>query len=65
MKGTDYCIYETPCGWCTKFDDECSNIHDKRKGKPTQESPGKLAKDIATIVDTTHCIRKEYYYDLY
>lgn len=23
MKGTDNCVYETPCGWCSKWDKEC------------------------------------------
>lgn len=23
MTGTNNCIYETPCGWCSKWDKEC------------------------------------------
>ena len=23
MIGTDRCIYETPCGWCSKWDKKC------------------------------------------
>ena len=23
MIGTDRCVYETPCGWCSKWDKEC------------------------------------------
>ena len=23
MMGTMNCIYETPCGWCTKWDKKC------------------------------------------
>ena len=32
MMGTFDCIYETPCGWCSKWDRKCdreiSNTHD-------------------------------------
>lgn len=24
MFGTLFCIYETPCGWCTRLDKECT-----------------------------------------
>lgn len=23
MRGTNDCVYETPCGWCTKWDKKC------------------------------------------
>ena len=23
MIGTSNCVYETPCGWCSKWDEEC------------------------------------------
>ena len=23
MMGTNNCVYETPCGWCSKWDKEC------------------------------------------
>lgn len=26
MIGTIKCIYETPCGWCTKWDKKCNNV---------------------------------------
>lgn len=30
MIGTVNCIYETPCGWCSKWDKECDKkIHTK------------------------------------
>lgn len=25
MIGTINCIYETPCGWCSKWDKKCDN----------------------------------------
>lgn len=59
MKGTEYCIYETPCGWCTKFNDECTNIH-----KRTQEGPGTINKDTTATTAITNTVRKEYH-DLY
>lgn len=30
MMGTFNCIYETPCGWCTKWDKKC----DSKIGSP-------------------------------
>lgn len=30
MMGTFNCVYETPCGWCSKWDKKC----DKVAGKP-------------------------------
>ena len=26
MKGTINCIYETPCGWCSKWDKKCDKL---------------------------------------
>ena len=23
MTGTENCVYETPCGWCSKWDKKC------------------------------------------
>ena len=23
MRGTENCVYETPCGWCSKWDKKC------------------------------------------
>lgn len=39
MKGTINCAYETPCGWCSKWDKEC----DKKINKPTE-----FANDLST-----------------
>ena len=30
MMGTFNCVYETPCGWCTKWDKKSDNV----AGKP-------------------------------
>ena len=30
MIGTINCIYETPCGWCTKWDKKCDGSLPKR-----------------------------------
>ena len=24
MRGTENCVYETPCGWCSKWDKKCN-----------------------------------------
>ena len=31
MMGTLDCVYETPCGWCSKFDKECEKKKKKRE----------------------------------
>ena len=43
MVGSGNCVYETPCGWCSKWDKKC----DKKIGI---ESPTKLAT-ITTDID--------------
>ena len=29
MIGTSNCVYETPCGWCSKWDKKCDKIAEK------------------------------------
>lgn len=31
MMGTINCVYETPCGWCSKWDKKCDNKTSKEK----------------------------------
>ena len=33
MMGTFNCVYETPCGWCSKWDKKC----DKKAGTHTNK----------------------------
>ena len=33
MMGTMFCQYETPCGWCTRLNKECTEKVDKPKRK--------------------------------
>lgn len=40
MMGTINCTYETPCGWCTKWDKEC----DRKIGNSTP--PKKPYEDL-------------------
>lgn len=42
MIGTTNCIYETPCGWCTKWDKKCDEKIEN--GKSSKEKYGKLTK---------------------
>ena len=30
MIGTSNCIYETPCGWCSKWDKKCDKTIDSK-----------------------------------
>ena len=38
MIGTSTCTYETPCGWCTKWDKKCDEKISKR-GKRAEMNP--------------------------
>ena len=42
MRGTENCVYETPCGWCSKWDKKC----DQKKPEQKQEK-------INFVPDTT------------
>lgn len=53
MIGTINCVYETPCGWCAKWDKKCDRkiieniIKEKQKSviddMPSVETPVKVA----------------------
>ena len=38
MFGTMNCTYETPCGWCTKWDKKCDRKIPDQVGKPRLNS---------------------------
>ena len=42
MRGTENCVYETPCGWCSKWDKKCDQ-------KTLEQKQGK----INFVYDTT------------
>ena len=44
MIGTLNCVYETPCGWCTKWDKKC----DKKAQERGQRAKCNLINDVAT-----------------
>lgn len=46
MLGTVKCTYETPCGWCTKWDKKCDSKVEKED-------------DSATLINAT-CIKHEW-----
>lgn len=31
MRGTENCVYETPCGWCSKWDKKCDQRTTEQK----------------------------------
>lgn len=35
MIGTVKCVYETPCGWCTKWDKKCDEQSQEPQDIPT------------------------------
>ena len=56
MMGTIDCVYETPCGWCSKWDKKCdrkiADRGNRAKCKPVDdamdETTGEYAKEILT-----------------
>ena len=36
MTGTVNCIYETPCGWCTKWDKKCDAKISSQEYEPVE-----------------------------
>lgn len=42
MRGTENCVYETPCGWCSKWDKKCD-----------QKKPEQKQGKINSVYDTT------------
>lgn len=61
MIGTDRCVYETPCGWCSKWDKSCD------KKQPKQEIDDKVwvydgpkVKEIINEVDANKACNDEH-----
>ena len=52
MNITGICTYETPCGWCTKWDKKCN---EKIGGYPTIDLTDKTPKSDAQ--KTIDCIK--------
>lgn len=48
MMGTENCVYETPCGWCSKWDKKCD-----------QKTPEKKQGKINFVYDTTATVNKK------
>lgn len=43
MMGTMFCQYETPCGWCTRLNEECP----EKGGCKPRKKAAKMASDNA------------------
>ena len=46
MIGTINCVYETPCGWCSKWDKKCDNKIPER-GQRAKSNP---ADDVIDVI---------------
>lgn len=44
MRGTENCVYETPCGWCSKWDKKC----DQKKPECGQREKCNPINDVTT-----------------
>lgn len=53
MMGTINCIYETPCGWCSKWDKKCDRKAPERgqraKCNPVDDAIGDSLKQVIKI----------------
>lgn len=47
MTGTINCVYETPCGWCSKWDKKCDNKIPER-GQRAKCNP---VDDVIDVMD--------------
>ena len=50
MMGTINCVYETPCGWCSKWDKKCDRKITERKVNTIEEDIA-IAQDAAITVE--------------
>lgn len=50
MIGTVLCVYETPCGWCAKWDKKCDKkiVEDIEVEKPNATSPTPILPTTVT-----------------
>lgn len=58
MMGTMFCQYETPCGWCTRLDKECTEkggCKPKRKIDAENEILSKEAKKAGWKSGVMNC----------
>lgn len=51
MIGTLNCVYETPCGWCSKWDKKC----DKKAPERGQRAKCNLIEDMFSTA--THSVK--------
>lgn len=58
MMGTMFCQYETPCGWCVKFDCECNAKYknkSKKKVDAEKETLSQAAKQAGWKSGVMNC----------
>lgn len=59
MIGTINCVYETPCGWCSKWDKKCDNKIPERgqrtKCNPVDEVIDVIDESIKKVVTNKIC----------
>ena len=58
MMGTINCIYETPCGWCSKWDKKCDKKIPERgqrvKCNPVDDAAGVSISNAICIEESDH-----------
>lgn len=63
MMGTINCVYETPCGWCSKWDKECDKKISERgkraKCNPIDDAIEDKAKEYLESVFTNKICKQE------
>ncbi len=63
MMGTINCVYETPCGWCSKWDKECDKKISKQgqraKCKPVDDAIDEVEKEyIKEVLTNKMCVEE-------
>lgn len=56
MMGTIDCTYETPCGWCTKWDKECDKKMYTKSYRINHLKPITPAKDTSITLVNKMCV---------
>lgn len=59
MIGTFNCVYETPCGWCSKWDKKCDKKIPEIGQRAKNDAISKLTRDaIDAMYNNSNCDHK-------
>ena len=58
MIGTTNCVYETPCGWCSKWDKECDKKMYSKSYRIKNPKPITSVDDDSTTLVNKICVEE-------